>query len=329
MIMKCLVNSWYQSHPIRWLLWPLAILYRVVISLRRLLYRVGVFKQTRLNVPVIIVGNISVGGTGKTPCVIWLAKQLQQAGFRPGIISRGYGGKAEHYPQNVTPQSDPAIVGDEPIIISRQSACPMMVSPNRVDAARQLLEQFDCNIIIADDGLQHYALARDIEIVVVDDQRLFGNQYCLPAGPLREPMSRLKEVDFIIHNGNQTEAEFSMTARQGDAINLANPQQTKTLTNFQQKVHAIAGIGNPQRFFNQLSTAGLNLITHPFSDHHPYQSSDVDFNDDLDILMTEKDAVKCQHFANKNMWYIPIEATISGKLNQHLLNKLAERDPHG
>lgn len=328
--MTWLINSWYKAHPIRWLLWPLSAIYCAITSLRRSLYRLGIFKQYSVNVPVIIVGNISVGGTGKTPFVIWLAKQLQHAGFRPGIISRGYGGKAESYPQIVTADSEPSIVGDEPLIISRQSACPMVVAPNRVAAAKQLLEQFDCNIIIADDGLQHYALARDIEIVIVDSQRLFGNQYCLPAGPLREPLSRLNHVDFIVHNGDETPAEFTMTTSQGHAINLANPKLTRALSSFQnQTVHALAGIGYPERFFNQLSESGLTLLPHPFSDHHPYQANDVNFNDDLDILMTEKDAVKCQHFANKNMWYIPINATISGKLEQHLLTKLAGLPPHG
>ena len=328
--MNWLINTWYQKHPIRWCLWPLSALYCAIILFRRTCYRLGLFKQQSFNVPVIIVGNISVGGTGKTPLVIWLTKQLKQAGFRPGIVSRGYGGKADHYPLVVTPQSDPRLVGDEPVIISRQSACPLVVSPNRVDAARQLLEQFDCNIIIADDGLQHYALARDIEIVVVDSQRLFGNQYCLPSGPLREPLSRLKQVDFIIHNGTETPADFTMNLSQGSAINLAHPNIQKELNTFQnQTVHALAGIGNPDRFFKQLSEQGLTVQTHPFSDHHPFQAKDLDFNDDLEILMTEKDAVKCQPFAKENMWYIPIEATISGKLEKHLLNKLAELPPHG
>ncbi|MDC9724477.1 MAG: tetraacyldisaccharide 4'-kinase [Gammaproteobacteria bacterium] len=328
--MTWLINSWYKAHPVRWLLWPLSAIYRAIISLRRSLYQIGIFKQYSVNVPVIIVGNISVGGTGKTPFVIWLAKQLQHAGFRPGIISRGYGGKAESYPQTVTVDSEPSIVGDEPLIINRQSACPMVVAPDRVSAATQLLEQFDCNIIIADDGLQHYALARDIEIVIVDSQRLFGNQYCLPAGPLREPLSRLKDVDFIVHNGDETSAEFTMATSQGHAINLMNPELTRALSSFQnQTVHAIAGIGYPERFFKQLSECNLNLLPHSFSDHHPYQAHDLNFDDGLDILMTEKDAVKCQHFANKNMWYVPIDATINGKLEQHLLTKLAGLPSHG
>jgi tetraacyldisaccharide 4'-kinase len=289
---------------------------------RKQAYHFGLFKQYRISVPVIVVGNISVGGTGKTPCVIWLVKQLQQAGYRPGIISRGYGSQAKRYPQNVIPNSNPDLVGDEPVIISRHTQCPMAISPNRVEAAEYLLEHYDCNIIIADDGLQHTALARDIEIVVVDGQRLFGNGLCLPAGPLREPLSRLKIVDFIVYNGGNSN-KFNMTLTQGNIINLLEPSITKTLADFSNKpVHAIAGIGNPERFFNQLSASGLIVQNHPFSDHHHFQKGDLAFGDDISILMTEKDAVKCQAFATENMWFIPIEATISGKLEQQIFTLL-------
>ena len=321
--MNWLINSWYQPQPIRWLLWPLSLLYRLAIWLRRSLYRWGLFKQHHLPIPVIIIGNITVGGTGKTPFTIWLAKQLQQAGYRPGIISRGYGGKADHYPQTVSPQSDPEIVGDEPIIISRQTQCPMVVAPDRVAAAQLLLQQSDCNIIIADDGLQHYALGRDIEIVIVDGVRQFGNQFCLPAGPLREPLSRLNHVDFIVHNGGENSAEFMMFLTHQQVCNLANPALKKELDEFiNQPLHAVAGIGNPDHFFEKLIAKGLTFTPHPFSDHHAFQKKDLDFNDDTTILMTEKDAVKCHHFAKNNMWYIPITASINGKLDQLILKKL-------
>ncbi|MFW5426673.1 MAG: tetraacyldisaccharide 4'-kinase [Methylophagaceae bacterium] len=320
--MKWLLTSWYQPHPIRWLLWPLSALYCCIIWCRKQAYRFGLFKQHKISVPVIVVGNISVGGTGKTPCVIWLAKQLKQAGFRPGIISRGYGSQAKSYPQNVTPTSDPILVGDEPVIISRHTQCPMAISPNRVEAAEYLLHHYNCTIIIADDGLQHTALERDIEIVVVDSERLFGNGLCLPAGPLREPLSRLKTVDFIVYNGGCSN-EFNMTLTQGNAINLLDPSITKTLADFSsQTVHAVAGIGNPKRFFKQLSASGLTIHSHPFSDHHNFQQQDLAFGDDTTILMTEKDAVKCQTFATENIWFIPIEATISGKLEQQIFTLL-------
>jgi len=328
--MKWLINSWYQPQPIRWLLSPLSALYRCIISIRHYGYRSGLLTQTSLAVPVIIVGNISVGGTGKTPTVIWLAKQLQQAGFRPGIISRGYGGQSEYYPLEVKSDSQASQVGDEPLLIHRQTACPMVVGPDRVAAGKMLLNTTDCNIVISDDGLQHYALQRDIEIVVVDSQRLFGNEYCLPAGPLREPLSRLHCVDFIIHNGGHESAQFTMSLIQGDAINLCDPKLSKSLASFQQqKLHAIAGIGNPQRFFQQLVGHGLTIESHAFADHHAFNADDLQFNDDQPILMTEKDAVKCQQFANKNMWYIPINAAISGKLSQKLLHTLAGLTSHG
>lgn len=331
-MVQWLINSWYQLQPVRWLLWPLSIVYQAVLYLRKWLYQFGILKQNYLSVPVIIVGNITVGGTGKTPFVIWLATQLKQAGYRPGIISRGYGGKAEHYPQNVMPDSDPSVVGDEPIIISRHTLCPMVVAPDRFAAGKMLLQDYDCNIIIADDGLQHYALGRDIEIVIVDGQRQFGNQLCLPAGPLREPMSRLQNVDFIVENHGKDSAQYNMYLYQQHAINVVDPTKRRALSSFierGQTVHAIAGIGHPQRFFDQLSTQGLQVISHPFDDHHPFQTKDLIFNDDMPILMTEKDAVKCQGFANSDTWYIPIEATISGKLDQHILQKLAGITPHG
>tara|TARA_R110002049_G_scaffold136067_1_gene295723 strand:- start:467 stop:1456 length:990 start_codon:yes stop_codon:yes gene_type:complete len=325
-----LINSWYKPQPIRWLLWPLSLVYQAILLVRNGLFRAGIFKQHRLPVPVIIVGNITVGGTGKTPFVIWLAHQLQQAGYRPGIISRGYGGKAESYPQKVMPDSEPSIVGDEPIIISRHTMCPMVVAPDRHSAGETLLQDYDCNVIISDDGLQHYALNRDIEIVIIDGQRQFGNQLCLPAGPLREPLSRLKHVDFIVENQGSASENYTMILSQLHAINLADPSKTRPLSSFSgQNVHAIAGIGNPQRFFEQLSSQGLRVMSHAFDDHHPFQAQDLNFDDNQPILMTEKDAVKCQRFANSNTWYIPIEATISGKLNQHILQKLAGITPNG
>jgi len=328
--MNWLTNSWYQPHPIRWLLWPLSLLYRVIISLRKQLYVCNLFKQHHIAVPVIIIGNITVGGTGKTPFVIWLAKQLADAGYRPGIISRGYGGHAESYPQLLDKNSTPDIVGDEPVLIKRHSLCPMAVDPDRARAASFLVEHHRCNIIISDDGLQHYGLARDIEIVIVDGQRQFGNELCLPAGPLREPLSRLNLCDFIVFNSPQIPSDYAMQLHQGAAINLVDSTSTQVLEQFErQTVHAVAGIGNPSRFFNQLRQQGIVVIEHSFADHHAFTEHDLQFNDDKPILMTEKDAVKCQSFANRNMWFIPIEANIQGKLLDQLLIKLAGTDKHG
>jgi tetraacyldisaccharide 4'-kinase len=329
-MMQWLINSWYQPQPIRWLLWPLSLLYQAVLQIRKGLFGLGILQQRYLPVPVIIVGNITVGGTGKTPFVIWLANQLKQAGYRPGIISRGYGGKADHYPQKVMPYSRPDIVGDEPIIITRHTLCPMVVAPDRFAAGKMLLEDYDCNIIIADDGLQHYSLGRDIEIIIVDGQRQFGNQLCLPAGPLREPLSRLQQADFIVENHGSGFAKYTMMLTQLHAINLTDPTKKQPLSSFTgQRVHAIAGIGHPQRFFDQLTSQGLQVICHAFDDHYMFKAKDLMFNDNNPILMTEKDSVKCQLFANSNTWYIPIEASISGKLNQHILQKLAGITPNG
>ena len=327
-----LVKSWYQRklHPLSWCLIPLSALYRSIITLRRHLYRYNFLSHTRLAVPVIIVGNISVGGTGKTPVVIWLAKQLQDAGYHPGIISRGYGGHAEHYPQEVTFESLPSVVGDEPLIIHKQSQCPVVVSPNRVDAGQFLLHQHQCDVIISDDGLQHYALDRDIEIVVVDGEREFGNGYCLPTGPLREPFSRIDTVDFTLHTMSKRAVAFNINTIHGQAININQPSLEQPVESFnKQTVHAIAGIGHPARFFEQLRKKNITVIPHPFADHHAFTEGDLDFNDNYPILMTEKDAVKCQHFNNNKMWFIPIEISISGKLEHHLLTQLAGLSSHG
>lgn len=328
--MKWLTDSWYEYQIIRFLLLPFSILYQIAIALRRLAYRLKFFKQHHLEVPVIIVGNISVGGTGKTPAVIWLATQLKQAGYKPGIISRGYGGHSEHYPHEVKPNSEPKIVGDEPIIISQQTGCPMAVAPKRVEAAEYLLKNYNCDVIISDDGLQHYALARDIEIVVVDGIRLFGNRYCLPAGPLREPIPRLREVDFVILNGGSSQSQYIMTLNPGQVINVADAAIQRPLDAFKGiAVHAIAGIGHPERFFDYLRESGLMIEPHYFIDHHYFKAIDLHFGDSHPILMTEKDAIKCRAFATDNMWYIPVKASINNNLEQHILTKLAGISNHG
>ena len=328
--MKWLTDSWYENRAIRFILLPISMLYQLIIAIRRHAYRLKIFKQYRPNVPVIIIGNITVGGTGKTPAVIWLATQLKQAGYNPGIISRGYGGQAEQYPQAVKPNSDPKIVGDEPVIISQQTGCPMAVSPKRSEAAEYLIDNHHCDVIISDDGLQHYAIARDIEVVVVDGIRLFGNRYCLPAGPLREPIIRLRDVDFVILNGGNSASQYIMTLTPGQVINVADGAVKKPLDAFKgQTIHTIAGIGHPERFFNYLSDAGLTIEPHHFADHHRFKAIDLHFGDDQPILMTEKDAIKCRAFATDNMWYIPVKASVNNDLEQHILTKLAGITNHG
>jgi tetraacyldisaccharide 4'-kinase len=327
--MKWLVNTWYQPHPIRWLLAPLSALYRLVITLRKRFYQLGIFKQEKQTVPVIVVGNLAVGGTGKTPFVIWLVKQLKQAGYQPGIISRGYGGSKLENPTSVSSSSNARIVGDEPVLIASETDCPVVVFPNRTQACHYLLSEFDCDIIIADDGLQHYALARDIEIVIVDDARQFGNQYCLPAGPLREPLSRLDSVNFMVVNGGTGDG-YNMQLKHMEAINLQDSSQQIPLSAFQNKsVNAVAGIGNPSRFFNQLREQQITVIEHPFADHHPYSAEDLHFANNAPVLMTQKDAVKCQTFATDNMWYVKTQATISDSLLPLILQHIVGIKPNG
>lgn len=320
-----LTNSWYRPSLVSLLLRPVSWLYRLIISLRRQAYRNGLFEQLPLPVPVIVVGNISVGGSGKTPFVIWLAQYLQNQGWHPGIISRGYGGKADHYPCSVHLDSLAAEVGDEPLLIHQRTQCPVVVAPDRVAAGQQLLAENSCNVIITDDGLQHYRLQRDMEIVIIDAKRGLGNQLCLPAGPLREPLSRLETVDFTIFHGESDSQRLTMQLQLQQAVQLKNNNHQKSLTEFAETpVYAFAGIGHPQRFFDQLQQLGLTIIPHAFADHHAYTEADFQFAEAYPILMTEKDAVKCQGFATENMWYVPAEAKLSPSLGPAIDQKLRE-----
>ena len=319
-------DIWYKDHFIGVWLSPLSFLFNDFVRFRRFLYRLGILKSHTLPVPVIIVGNITVGGTGKTPLIIWLAEFLKESGFKPGIISRGYGGQAESWPQWVTVDSDAKNTGDEALLIAKQTGCPMAVGPLRVEAAKLLLGKADCNVILSDDGLQHYALNRTIEIVVIDGERRFGNGYCLPAGPLREPIERLKNVDFIIVNGEKSEDnEISMRLVGDQLVNLVTGEQ-KSLQEFKGvECHALAGIGNPERFFKVLEAAGLICKTHKFPDHYPFQRHDIEYTDNKPVLMTEKDAVKCTSFAGKQHWYLPVKAVPEAAFSEQLLNLLKRK----
>lgn len=323
---RWLVDIWYKDPFIGVWLMPLGFLFSDFVKFRKFLYRIGVLKKHTLPVPVIVIGNITVGGTGKTPLIIWLAELLKSEGFKPGIISRGYGGQAEIWPQWVAADSTAENVGDEALLIARQTGCPMAVSPIRADAAKLLLEKSDCNVILSDDGLQHYALNRNIEIAVIDGERRFGNGYCLPAGPLREPIERLQSVDFVVVNGEKSEDnEFSMQITGNTAVNLANGDQ-KSLQEFSATgCHALAGIGNPDRFFKLLESAGLNCKTHSFQDHYKFRHSDISFPGSAPVLMTEKDAVKCMAFAGDQHWYIPVKAVPEAGFSEHLLSLLREK----
>ena len=319
-------DIWYEDHFIGAGLMPLGFLFSDVVKFRRFLYRIGVLKKQQLSVPVIVVGNITVGGTGKTPLTIWLADFLQTAGYKPGITSRGYGGQSDVWPQRVTAESNPSEVGDEALLMAKQTACPVAVGPLRVEAAKLLIEQAQCDIIVSDDGLQHYSMHRDIEIVVIDGDRRFGNGYCLPAGPLREPIDRIRTVDLVIVNGEpREEGELSMQLLGDELINCLTGE-TKKLIEFKGLAcHAFAGIGNPQRFFNLLKSAGLLCKGHGFPDHHQYTARDILWGDDKPVLMTEKDAVKCTGFVNHQHWYLPVKAAPEPLFSEQLLNLLKRK----
>lgn len=317
------MKFWYSKNLLAYILWPLSVLYSMVVAIRWVLYKAGIKKTIKFNVPVIVVGNVTVGGAGKTPLVIWLANFLKQQGYRPGVVSRGYGGRAEQYPCKVTTESNPQQVGDEPLLIVQHTACSMVVDPDRVRAVRALLKETDCNVVISDDGLQHYALGRNVEIIVIDGARRFGNGFCLPAGPLREPIDRIQSADFVVANGQANANEYSMRLIPQHFYQVIDAANQKTVDYFQcKKIYAVAGIGNPNRFFNTLRQLGLNIIEQPFSDHHPFQLSDFRYDRDAIIIMTEKDAVKCQTFADERFWCLPVMAELDGQFKTELLRKL-------
>lgn len=315
-----LLRLWYRQssvpHPLLWPLVPLSWLYRFAIHRRAKRYESGALETYRAPIPVIVVGNITVGGTGKTPLVIWLTEYLKSLGLKPGVISRGYGGNANDWPRLVSAASKPREVGDEPVLIARRARVPVVCDPDRPRGVRKLLD-YGVNIVVSDDGLQHYALQRDLEMVVIDAARGFGNRHCLPAGPLREPVSNLKASHVLVYNGVNTRltgtshtSNAEMLLENGKLRNLAS-QDEQSLSDWRGKVvHAVAGIGNPDRFFNALKRVGIRPITHPFPDHHQYNDKDLRFGDDIPIVMTEKDAVKCLAFQQPNHWYLPVTARL-------------------
>ncbi|MEC5400229.1 tetraacyldisaccharide 4'-kinase [Uliginosibacterium sp. H1] len=319
--------AWWQSRGAVACLWlPVSALFFVVATLRRLAYRVGIFRAWRLPVPVIVVGNIAVGGSGKTPVVIWLVQALRRRGLRPAILSRGYGGSAAKTPRAVMPDSDPGEVGDEPVLLARRAQCPVFVSPDRVAGGRALLKRHpDVDVVITDDGLQHYRLQRDVEIIVLDPATL-GNRWLLPAGPLREPLSRAGEAQLLLWHGRPdatvTQALRArhgtpdiqpMRLQPGDFYRLDAPHERRDAASLQGlRLRAVAGIGQPQRFFDTLRALGLEPArTDAFPDHHAYVAADLDLQACDVLLMTEKDAIKCAGLAPPPTWVLPVEALIA------------------
>jgi tetraacyldisaccharide 4'-kinase len=298
--------------------------------MRRAAYRRGWLSAVALPVPVIVVGNVSVGGTGKTPFIIWLAARLVQRGLRVGVIARGYRGRARVWPQWVSADSDPREVGDEPVLLARRTGCPVVAGPDRVAAARALLERASVDVLLSDDGLQHYRLARRMEIAVVDGVRGMGNGLCLPAGPLREPAARLSEVDAIVVNGGDWgHAGVFRASPSVTQVRQVAGEQVRTLASFEgEPVHAVAGIGNPQRFFALLEDAGLDVIAHPFEDHANIAADDLVFREPGAVLMTEKDAVKCAAFAPADAWCVCVDLLFEGDAASRLL-RLVTRDLAG
>jgi tetraacyldisaccharide 4'-kinase len=304
-----LQRRWYGGGRLP--LWALALesLYARTVRRRAEAFRADPSKVIRLPVPVVVVGNITAGGTGKTPLIIALAQAMMERGFRPGVVSRGYGG-TERGPHLLAETDSPAMVGDEPSLI-RQYDIPVAIGARRPEAARLLIEA-GCDLILADDGLQHHRLGRDVEICVVDGDRRLGNGHLLPAGPLREPASRLATVDFIVVNGGTPQThEIPMRLEGGVAVNLDDPTLSAPLADFAGRpAHAVAGIGNPSRFFASLAAHGIAVDGHPFADHHAFTSDDFTFADGCPVLMTDKDAVKCLPFARANWWRVPVRAVL-------------------
>lgn len=333
---QLLPDAWY--HDAQWLhyLHPLSLLYRAIARYRRRAYQSGRKSVTRASVPVIVIGNLTAGGTGKTPLALALCQYLQEQGWKPAVVSRGYGGKSATYPLPVNVDTPPAACGDEALLLALNCEAPVIVDPDRGRGVRFLEEHYRPGVILCDDGLQHYALARDIEIAVVDGTRGFGNGCLLPEGPLREGPERLLEVDYVVVNADEgLELPEGIKARAGMHLvpdTLVNIHSGETLTcrdwlarygHFQERVHAVAGIGNPERFFTTLCQEGFAIITHPFPDHHRFRSDEINFPDRLPVLMTEKDAVKCLPFITNRHWCLKVQAELPLDFFESLLQRLA------
>ena len=332
-IQEWLHHIWYGGSRLYYLLLPFAWLFSIVSLIRTGLYHAGVMRTYDVGVPVIVIGNLTAGGTGKTPVTIWLARRLSDEGYYPGIITRGYGGKSDSDPLEVTSESDPAIVGDEAVLLAKRSGCPVVVHPDRIRAA-QLARKLGARVLVADDGLQHYRLHRDFEIALVDGSRAFGNGHMLPAGPLREPVSRLELVDEVLLQkapagmtnkfGNRSSdlvtSEFTLRP---NALRSLDDQTEMPIGHLQGKrVHAIAAIANPQRFFRLLESLDIEVEGHALRDHMQIPEEDTRFDDDLPVVMTEKDAVKCRDFARDGLWYLPVEVDFGDDRNMIWVDEL-------
>jgi tetraacyldisaccharide 4'-kinase len=309
-----LLNAWYTGHPALALLRPLECVYRRVVDKKRARFVAGEGDIYTAPVPVIVVGNITVGGTGKTPLILWMIEHCRSRGLNVGVVSRGYGARPASFPWRVLPQQRADEAGDEPLLIVQRTGVPMMIDPDRAQAVRALLAAEPLDLILSDDGLQHYRLARDLELVLIDAARGLGNRRCLPAGPLREPVERLQSVDAVLYNGAATDRDdgYGFQLQPSALVNLLTGER-RPVQHFPrgQAVHAVAGIGNPQRFFNTLEGLHWRPVPHPFADHAAYSAEALAFEPPLPLIMTEKDAVKCRAFAGADWWYLAVEAVPS------------------
>ena len=323
-----MLTAWYRGSGWLRLLRPLSALYAFLAGRRRQRYLASPERVWQPPVPLIVVGNITLGGTGKTPMCIWLVEHLRQHGWRPGIISRGYGATVAQYPHLIDPLCDMAVqVGDEPLLLASRCGVPVVIDPDRPRAARHLLSTCEVDLIISDDGLQHYALGRQIEIVMLDAVRALGNGRCLPEGPLREPATRLQQVDFVVSTGASSDAEgrHAMALSPLALVNMLSGERLAIADWPAEKdVVAVAGIGNPQRFFATLQQLGFSPETHAFADHAHYNAASfAAFDQSKSLFMTEKDAIKCAGFARANWWYLSIEACLSDAFESALLARLS------
>jgi tetraacyldisaccharide 4'-kinase len=309
-----LLDAWYQGHPALTLLRPLECLYRRVVRGKRARFLAGEGEIYKAPVPLVVVGNITVGGTGKTPLILWMIEHCQRRGLRVGVVSRGYGATPPSLPWRVRAEQSAAQAGDEPLLIVQRSGAPVMIDPDRSRAVRALLDSEPLDLILSDDGLQHYRLARDLELVLIDAARGLGNLRCLPAGPLREPVERLASVDAVLFNGASVDRDegYAFQLKPSALVNLRSGQR-QPLDFFApgQALHAVAGIGNPQRFFNTLEGLHWRPVAHPFADHAAYSAQALTFTPTLPLVMTEKDAVKCRSFAQDDWWYLAVDAVPS------------------
>jgi len=316
-------QRWYGGGHVGWFARLVSKLFASLVAFRRTLFGWKILKTHQLKVPVVVVGNITAGGGGKTPFVIWLALHLQSQGFKPGIVSRGYGGKRKVEPMFVTPNANPVASGDEALLMAQKTKLPVVVGKNRVKAAQTLIKQYHCNVIISDDGLQHYALGRDVEFVMLDANWKTGNGQMIPAGPLREPLERLQLVDLVIHKGAVEEGCFYDYKIDG-IYQLNHPGVVRPLAEFRsQKILAMAGIANPESFFRLLSSAGFAIVKKPLPDHHEIQASDFPEASEMPVIITEKDAVKCQDLDLPHVWVVKLGVDVPTPTLE-ALNKVLE-----